>query len=66
MEGDLRAAERWARERGLSVEDEFVYSLESELEYATLARLLIAQGKPEKASKLLQRLLEDAEVGGGG
>jgi LuxR family maltose regulon positive regulatory protein len=66
MEGDLRAAERWARERGLSVEDEFVYSLESELEYATLARLLIAQSKPEKASKLLQRLLEDAEVGGRG
>jgi len=60
MEGDLRAAERWAQEHGLSVEDEFVYSLESELEYATLARLLIAQSKPDEASKLLQRLLEAA------
>jgi LuxR family transcriptional regulator, maltose regulon positive regulatory protein len=66
MEGDLRAAERWAQERGLSVEDEFVYSLESELEYATLGRLLIAQSKPEEASKLLQRLLEAAEAGGRG
>jgi LuxR family maltose regulon positive regulatory protein len=66
MKGDLRAAERWAQERGLSVEDEFVYSLESELEYATLARLLIAQSKPEEALKLLQRLLEAAEAGGRG
>jgi LuxR family maltose regulon positive regulatory protein len=64
VEGTLRIAERWARERGLRAEDEFEYSPESELEYATLARLLIAQGKHEEASKLLERLLEAAETGG--
>jgi LuxR family maltose regulon positive regulatory protein len=57
-QGDVRAADRWARERELSPEDE--------LEYVTLARLLIAQGKHEEASKLLKRLLKAAETGARG
>jgi LuxR family maltose regulon positive regulatory protein len=65
-QGDIRAAGRWAQERGLSAEDEFEYSPEFELEHTTLARLLIAQGKHEEASRLLERLLEAAEVGGRG
>jgi LuxR family transcriptional regulator, maltose regulon positive regulatory protein len=64
MEGDLGAAERWAKERRLSADDDLDYSPESELEYATLARLLVAQGKHEEASRLLERLLEAAETGG--
>jgi LuxR family maltose regulon positive regulatory protein len=63
MQGDLDAAVRWAREQRLSAEDSFEYSPESELEYLTLARLLIVEGKPEEASRLLERLLEAAETG---
>jgi LuxR family maltose regulon positive regulatory protein len=65
-QGDVKAATRWAQERGLSAEDELEYSPESELEYATLTRLLIAQGKHEETLGLLDRLLEDAEAGGRG
>ena len=64
VEGELGAAERWARERKLSAQDEIVYSPESEVTYVTLARLLIAQGKHDEVSKLLDRLLEAAEAGG--
>src|SRR3712207_1779519 len=64
VEGNMRPVERWARERRLSAEDEFEYSPESELEYATFARLLIVQGKHVAALKLLERLLEAAEIGG--
>jgi LuxR family maltose regulon positive regulatory protein len=65
-QGDIKAAGRWAQQRGLSAEDEFEYSPESELEHTTLARLLIAQGKHKEASRLLERLLEAAEAGGRG
>src|SRR5215211_1111242 len=65
-QGDVKAAGRWAQERGLSAEDELCCSPESELEHVTLARLLIAQGKHEVALRLLDRLLEDAEAGGRG
>jgi LuxR family maltose regulon positive regulatory protein len=34
------------------------------MEYIALARLLIAQGRQDKASRLLQRLLEATETGG--
>jgi LuxR family transcriptional regulator, maltose regulon positive regulatory protein len=61
-QGDLRTAARWARERGLRSADHPDYS--AELEYLTLARLLIAQCKHEKATGLLERLLENAQAGG--
>ncbi|HEX2108594.1 MAG TPA: tetratricopeptide repeat protein [Rubrobacteraceae bacterium] len=66
VEGNTRPVERWARERRLSAEDGFEYSPESELEYATFARLLIVQGKHVAALKLLERLLEAAQIGGRG
>jgi LuxR family maltose regulon positive regulatory protein len=66
VEDNLMAAERWAQGRELSAEDEIVYSPESELEYVTLARLLIAQDKHDEVSKLLDRLLEAAEAAGRG
>jgi LuxR family maltose regulon positive regulatory protein len=64
--GDVKAAVRWAQERGLSAEDELGSSPESELERVTLARLLIDHGKAEEAFGLVERLLEDAEAGGRG
>jgi LuxR family transcriptional regulator, maltose regulon positive regulatory protein len=58
-QGDLRAAARWAEETDLPVDRELRYPMETE--YLTLARLLIAQGRPAEATALLGRLLEAAE-----
>jgi LuxR family maltose regulon positive regulatory protein len=63
-QGDLRTAARWAQDRELRSTDDPDNS--SELEYITLARLLLAQGNHEEAMNLLERLLESAETGGRG
>jgi LuxR family maltose regulon positive regulatory protein len=63
---NLRASTRWALDRGLSATDDLTYSPEAELEYVTLARLLIARGDHEEATGLLERLMEAAEAGGRG
>ena len=59
----------WARERGLSVEDDLSYL--REFEHITLARALLAQNRTERvvssgqqALELLQRLLAAADDGG--
>ncbi len=58
----------WAREQGLSADDDL--SFMREFEYITLARVLIATGKsdreaglPDEATRLLGRLLQAAETG---
>jgi LuxR family maltose regulon positive regulatory protein len=61
-EGNLRAAKRWSQNRDLGATDDPDYA--SELEYITLARLLLAQGKLEAAANLLGRLMDAAETGG--
>jgi LuxR family maltose regulon positive regulatory protein len=61
-EGNLRAANRWAQDRKLESSDDLDYA--SELEYITLARLRLAQGRHEKSADLLGRLIEAAEAGG--
>ncbi len=69
-QGRLAEASGWARERGLSAEDELSYV--REFEHVTLARLLLAQGARDRAdaprstrrSELLERLLAAAEDGG--
>jgi LuxR family maltose regulon positive regulatory protein len=68
-QGRLGEALDWARERGLSVEDDLSYL--GEFEHITLARILIAQhqndpaaGSIHKAIDLLERLLQAAEAGG--
>lgn len=61
-EGDLRTANRRAQDRGLRSSDDPDYP--SELEYITLARLLLAQGRHEEAANLLERLIQAAEAGG--
>jgi LuxR family maltose regulon positive regulatory protein len=67
-EGNLAAAAHWAEERGLMqaldavdrdiVEDNLSPALRHirEREYHTLAKLLIAQEKPDEAARLLERL----------
>jgi len=65
--GNLASAIRWADESGLSVGDDLSYPRERE--YLTLARVRLTQGKHDPADpflqdalRLLDRLLEDAEV----
>jgi LuxR family maltose regulon positive regulatory protein len=51
--GDAEAAEDWVRGRGLSADDEPVYP--RDVEYRLLARLLIANGDPQRAVSMLGR-----------
>ena len=68
-QGRLTEALGWAREQGLSVDDDLRYM--REFEHITLARVLIAAGKSDReagsldeAIRLLGRLLQAAEAGG--
>jgi len=68
-QGKLAQALGWARERGLSVDDDLSYL--REFEHITLARVMIARYKSERVVKaiheamgLLERLLKAAEEGG--
>jgi LuxR family transcriptional regulator, maltose regulon positive regulatory protein len=68
-QGRLAEALDWARERGLSVDDDLSYL--REFEHITLARMLIAHYKSNRvdssireAMALLERLLKAAEEGG--
>jgi LuxR family transcriptional regulator, maltose regulon positive regulatory protein len=61
-QGQLEAANRWAQAQKLDVADKLDYL--EEVETITLARLLVAQGKLDKAVVLLERLLEATEAGG--
>lgn len=67
-QGKLKKALAWARERGLSADDELSYL--REFEHITLARVLIAQYRGglsqnsiHEATELLDRLLKTAEAG---
>ncbi len=68
-QGRLAEALGWAREQGLSVNDDIRYT--REFEHIMLARVLIAAGKCnqeagslDEAARLLERLLQAAETGG--
>jgi LuxR family transcriptional regulator, maltose regulon positive regulatory protein len=68
-QGALGQALGWARERGLSVDDDLSYL--REFEHITLVRLLLTQHTAERADRslheatqLLDRLLQAAEAGG--
>jgi LuxR family maltose regulon positive regulatory protein len=67
-QGRLAEAQMWAREQGLSVDDDLCYT--REFEHITLARVLIAASKSgreagslDEATRLLGRLLQTAEAG---
>ena len=69
-QGRLGEALDWAREQGLSAEDNLTYL--REFEHITLARILMAQfqrshteSSIQKAIGLLERLLQAAQAGGG-
>jgi len=68
-QGRLGEATGWAREHGLSVDDDLSYL--REFEHITMARLLLAryrgeraEGSAHEAARLLERLLPAAEEGG--
>jgi LuxR family maltose regulon positive regulatory protein len=68
-QGRLSEALGWARERGLSVENELSYL--HEFDHITLARVLLARYKSDRTDRsileamgLLERLLKAAEEGG--
>jgi LuxR family maltose regulon positive regulatory protein len=61
-QGDFSAAARWTAARGLGVEDDPSYLRERE--HLVLAHVLLAEGKPEQARMLLERLLAAAEAEG--
>jgi LuxR family maltose regulon positive regulatory protein len=67
-QGRLEAASEWAGRRGLDTGGEakplHEFDFASLLDYVLLARILLAEGRLEEASRLLLRLLEAAEAGG--
>ena len=70
-QGRLGEALAWARERGLSAQDDLSYL--REFEHITLARVLLARYKSDRADRsilealgLLERLLKAAQEGGRG
>jgi LuxR family transcriptional regulator, maltose regulon positive regulatory protein len=60
--GDLAAVARWTKQRGLGADDEPTYPREPE--YLVLARVLLAQDRPDQALGLLQRLHASAAAQG--
>lgn len=61
-QGHLTSARRWADTNQLTINDELTYAYE--IDYLTLARLLIAQNKGTDALHLLDRLHQNAVAGG--
>jgi LuxR family maltose regulon positive regulatory protein len=61
-QGNLEAASQWVEERGLDPGEEPTHM--SGFEYVALARILIAQRRMNETTRLLQCMLEMAEVGG--
>ena len=60
-QGNVADALEWARDMGLSVQDDPVYL--HEYEHLTLARALLARGDLDEATELLGRLLTAANAG---
>ncbi len=62
-QGRLEFAQRWVRERGLTLDSYTPHSANHahEFEYLTYARVLLAAGSPDDASELLERMLRVAE-----
>ena len=61
-QGDVAAAARWVERSELSIDAEPRF--QERLQYVTLARVLIAQGRLDEAARLLGRLLEVVEAAG--
>jgi len=61
-QGDVAAATRWAERSGLRVDD--APDFQDRLQYATFARVLVAQRRPDEALRVLSRLLAVLEAAG--
>jgi LuxR family maltose regulon positive regulatory protein len=61
-QGDVASAAQWIQEQGLHADGELSY--QQEIDYITLARLLIAQGNANEAAGLLERIRQVAEAEG--
>jgi LuxR family maltose regulon positive regulatory protein len=61
-QGNLAAASRWVQEQRL--ESNATLDSAQEIEQMTVARVLIAQGKPDQAARLSTWLLEEAQSAG--
>jgi LuxR family maltose regulon positive regulatory protein len=61
-QGKVEAATQWIQEHDLDPDEKLTYM--RELEHITLARILIAQGNSDDATRLLQRLFNANEEGG--
>ncbi len=61
-QGRLDEARQWSEARGLSIEDRF--DLLHEVEYLTLVRILLAEGRVDGATRLLARLQNAVESTG--
>ncbi|MCK5200612.1 MAG: hypothetical protein KAR21_19790, partial [Spirochaetales bacterium] len=61
-QGKMDAASQWVGEHGLSSDNEI--TVLHEIVYVMFARILIAQGRSEESTILLQRMLEAAGKGG--
>jgi LuxR family maltose regulon positive regulatory protein len=57
--GDIAAVERWALMRNLALDDDFQFR--REVEYLTLVRLLVVQGRLDEAHALARRMLRIAQ-----
>jgi LuxR family maltose regulon positive regulatory protein len=62
VQGHLAPASHWAQDSGLNADDELSYQRVDG--YGVLARVLIAQGRLDEASRLLARLAEVTEAAG--
>ncbi len=58
----LETASQWIQDRGLNANGDLTYL--DEMAYIALARILMAQGRLDETTELLQRLLEPAKAGG--
>jgi LuxR family maltose regulon positive regulatory protein len=63
-DGDLRPAQAWLDQTGRAVNDPI--DLAHLLDYTVLARVQLASGNPDRALRLLERLLSLAELAGHG
>ena len=63
-QGKIEDAARWCAKRGLGVDDEPSYLRERE--HLVLARVLLAQDKPDQTLRLLERHFEEAQAAGRG
>ena len=61
-QNNLRAAAQSVEQRELDTDGDIAYP--HEMEYAVLARILVAQGRLAEATRLLQRLLQASETRG--